>query len=127
MYLLIAVGLATYIGPLLLFPPASVAHMTGVVWSVLGAVGLLAALGIRYPLKMLPLLFLELGWKTIWCLVIGLPLWRAGRLEGAHAETFMESLLGVVLIPLVLPWGYVVAQYLRTPGERWRVRSKTTG
>jgi hypothetical protein len=39
--------------------------MRGVVRSVLAAVSLLAVLGIRYPLKMLPLLFFELVWKTI--------------------------------------------------------------
>jgi hypothetical protein len=121
MYAFMAVGLAVFNAPRLLFPPGQVSLMTGVVWSVLGAVGLLALLGIRYPLKMLPLLFFELGWKTIWVVVIWIPLWRAGQVSDAHAQTFFENMLGVVLIPLVLPWGYVIANYLRTPMERRHV------
>ncbi len=65
-YLLIAVGLAIMIWPGILSPPENLSHMGSVVRSVLGAVSLLAALGIRYPVKMLPLLFFELVWKCIW-------------------------------------------------------------
>src|SRR5688500_7875792 len=81
-YLLIMVGMGLQFGPLILRHPVDVEHMRGVVWSMLGAITLLSALlGIRYPLKMLPLLFVELVWKTIWVLSFGLPLWSAGRLD----------------------------------------------
>jgi hypothetical protein len=122
-YVLIAVGMGSMIWPLILRHPADTARMTGVVWSMLGAITLLAALlGIRYPLKMLPLLFVELAWKVIWVLSFGLPLWSAGQLDAAAAETLMECLFGVVLVPLVLPWGYVWTHYVRAPGDRWRGR-----
>jgi hypothetical protein len=39
----------------------------------LAAISLLALLGIRYPLKMLPLLFFEFLWKAVWVLGWGLP------------------------------------------------------
>ncbi|HEU4881090.1 MAG TPA: hypothetical protein VFT45_02560 [Longimicrobium sp.] len=120
-YALIAVGMGSMIWPLILQHPAGVARMTGVVWSMLGAITLFSALlGIRYPLKMLPLLLIELAWKTIWVLSFGLPLWLAGQLDAATAETLKECLFGVVLVPLVLPWGYVWTQYVRAPGDRWR-------
>lgn len=123
-YLLIAVGMGSMIWPLILRHPGDVPRMTGVVWSMLGAITLLSALlGIRYPLKMLPLLFIELAWKTIWVLAFGLPLWSAGQLDAATAETLQECLFGVVLVPLVLPWGYVWTHYVRTPGDRWRGRA----
>jgi hypothetical protein len=122
MYAFMAVGLAVFNAPRLLFTTGNISLMTGVGWSILGAVGLLAILGIRYPLKMLPLLFFELAWKVIWVVIIWIPLWRAGTVDAAHAQTFVENMLGVVLIPIVLPWGYVVANYLRMPGDRWRVR-----
>ena len=122
-YVLIAVGMGFQIWPMILQHPADVAHMTGVVRSMLGAITLLSALlGVRYPLKMLPLLFIELVWKTIWVLSFGLPLWSAGQLDAGTAETMRACLLGVVLVPLVLPWRYVWTHYVRAPGDRWRGR-----
>jgi hypothetical protein len=122
-YLLIMVGMGLQIWPLILRHRVDVEHMRGVVWSMLGAITLLSALlGLRYPLKMLPLLFVEFVWKTIWVLSFGLPLWSAGRLDAGTAETLQACLFGVVLCPLVIPWRYVWAQYVKTPGERWRGR-----
>lgn len=121
-YLLIALGMGLQIWPMILWHPAGVAHMTGVVRSMLGAITLLALLGIRHPLQMLPLLFVELVWKMIWVLSFGLPLWSAGRLDAGTAETMQACLMGLVLVPLAMPWGYVWRQYVRAPGDRWRGR-----
>lgn len=119
MYLLIAVGLGITIWPGIISPPENLSHMASVVRSVLGAVSLLAILGIRYPLKMLPLLFFELLWKSIWVLVFGLPLWSAGQLDANTRETLNACLMGLVLFPLVIPWGYVFRHYLQAPADRW--------
>lgn len=119
MYLIIAVGLALTIWPLIVPPPDNVPHMASVVRAVLGAVSLLALLGIRYPLKMLPLLFFELLWKVIWVLAFGLPLWRSHQLTAGTQDTLFNCMLGVVLVPIVMPWGYVFRHYFRVPGERW--------
>jgi hypothetical protein len=88
--------------------------------SMLGAITLLSLLGVRYPLKMLPLLFVELAWKTVWVLSFGLPLWSAGQLDAGTAETLQACLFGVVLCPLVIPWGYVRRHYFAAPGDPWR-------
>ena len=72
-YLLVAVGLGVQIWPGILHGSPHVEHMRGVVRSLLGAVSLLAVVGLRYPLKMLPLLLFELMWKSIWVVAIGLP------------------------------------------------------
>jgi hypothetical protein len=117
MYLLILVGLAIDIWPLFLQSQHGVEHMKGVVRSVLVAVSLLAALGLRYPLKMLPLLYFEFLWKAIWVAAIGLPLWSAGQLDADHAETLFATLLGVVLVPLALPWPYILEHYVRAPRD----------
>ena len=91
--------------------------------SVLGATALLAVLGIRYPIKMLPLLFFEFVWKSIWVLAFGLPLSLSGGLDPnvtfGGTETLIACLVGVVLVPIVMPWGYVLKHYLRAPGDRW--------
>jgi hypothetical protein len=111
-YLLIIVGVGSMIWPLLLDAPETVEHFRGVTWSLLGTVALLALLGLRYPLKMLPLLFFELIWKTTW--------------EGAFAETWFANVMGLVIFPLVIPWGYVIRTYVRGAGDRWTRGSRTT-
>ena len=119
-YLLIAVGLGSVIWPGIINPPADLGHMQGVARALLGAVSLLALLGIRYPLQMLPLLVFELTWKTIWVVAIGLPLWSAGALDVDNQGTLVDCLVGLVLFPLVIPWGYVLTHYIRRPGDPWR-------
>ena len=119
MYLLIAVGLGITIWPGIISPPDNLSHMASVVRSVLGAVSLLALLGLRYPLKMLPLLFFELIWKSIWVLAFGLPLWLNNQLDPNTQETLYACLMGIVLAPLAIPWGYVFRHYLKATGDRW--------
>jgi hypothetical protein len=119
-YLFMVVGLGIEIWPSILHHPNDVELMRGVVRSLLGGVSLLAALGIRYPLKMLPVMFFELGWKSIWVLSFGLPHWSVGQLDPGTRETLFACLMGVVLFPLVIPWGYVFANYVKAPADRWR-------
>lgn len=121
-YLLIAFAMGAQIWPLIVNHPANVEHMRGVSRAFLGALTLLSLLGARYPVKMLPLLLFEFAWKTIWVTAFGLPLWLTHQLTGDTAETMKACLMGVVLVPLVLPWGYVIRQYVREPGDRWRGR-----
>jgi len=77
------------------------------------------ALGIRYPLKMLPVMLFEFLWKAVWVAAIGLPLWRAHQLDADSAETLKACLMGVVLVPLIIPWPYFWANYMKAPGDRW--------
>ncbi|HTH51583.1 MAG TPA: hypothetical protein VL501_06605 [Pyrinomonadaceae bacterium] len=118
-YLIIFVGLALMIWPLILVHDDTVPHMNTAVRSLLGAVCLLAGVGLRYPLKMLPIFLFELVWKTIWIISFGLPLWFKGKLTGDFAETMFNCLFTVILIPLI-PWGYVYRNYIKAAGERWR-------
>ena len=118
MYLFMTVGLALFELPALLHPE-NLSRLDSVVLSVLAAFALLAVLGIRYPLKMLPLLFFEFVWKSIWILAFGLPLLLAQQLDPGTTETLTACLMGVVLVPLVMPWGYVLKHYLQAPGDRW--------
>jgi hypothetical protein len=136
MYVFTVVGLAIEKLPALLHP-ANLSPGDSVILSVLGATALLAVVGIRYPLKMLPLLFFEFVWKSIWILVFGLPLSLSGGLDPnasfGGTETLIACLVGVVLVPLVMPWGYVFKQYFKAPGARWgkeqitAVASESTG
>lgn len=120
LYLLIAVGLALTFWPLFRTSAANTSHMAGVVRSILAAVSLLALLGLRYPLEMLPLLLFELTWKVIWVAAYGLPLWQGGALTAGTRESLSSCLAGIVLVSLALPWGYVFRHYLAPGGARWR-------
>ena len=116
-YLLLVVGLgATIVPPLIDHAPMA----RGVIPSLLGGVWLLAFIGLKYPLQMLPLLLFEFAWKTIWLLAFGLPQWSAGQMPPTFAEDFRAIAAGVILMPIVIPWGYVYRHYIRQPAARWR-------
>ena len=119
MYLLIAMGLGITVWPSIVAPHHSVANESTVILAMLGALSVLCALGLRYPLKMLPILLFELLWKLIW-VFFALRMWLAGGLDEYASETLFACLIGVVLVPIVMPWGYVFAHYVRAPGESWR-------
>jgi hypothetical protein len=116
-YLLLVVGLGALIVPEIVSHPVI---SRGVIPSLLGAVWLLAFIGLKYPLQMLPLLFFEFAWKLIWTLAYGLPQWSAGQLPPTFAEDMFNIGIGVILMPLVIPWGYVWRHYVKRPGARWR-------
>jgi hypothetical protein len=118
-YLLLVVGLGLDIWPAIIHHPASWTLWRGVGCSLLAAVSVMAILGIRYPLRMLPLLFFELTWKSIWLIAIALPLWRANQIDANTAETVTNCLTGVIF-PVVIPWPYVVNNYLKNAGDRWK-------
>jgi len=88
----------------------------GAAFSFWAALSLLSVLGLRYPLRMLPLLLLQLLYKSIWLIAVALPLWSAGRSTGL-ANIFVA---GFVADLIVIPWSYVLANYVKKPGDRWR-------
>jgi hypothetical protein len=116
-YLLIAVGEGSIVIPALIHhEPAA----RGVIPSLLAAMCLLDLMGLKYPRQMLPLLLFELAWKTIWMLAFGLPQWSSGQTPPTFAGDFQAIAFGVILMPLVIPWGYVWRRYVKAPADRWR-------
>jgi hypothetical protein len=116
-YLLLVIGLGAMIVPGLLNHPMV---SRGVIPSLLAAVWLLAFVGLRYPLEMLPLLMFELVWKSLWAIAYGLPQWSSGQLPPTFADDAFNIGLGIVLMPIVIPWGYVWRHYVKRAGARWR-------
>ena len=116
MYLLLVVGLGAMIVPEILSHELT---SRGVIPSLLGAVWVLAFLGLRYPLAMLPVLMFELMWKAIWMVSYGLPQWSSGQQPPTFAEDFVNIGTGAILL-FVIPWGYVWRHYVKRPSERWR-------
>src|SRR6185369_13047907 len=97
-YLLMVVGLAFTIWPQILHHPTPWSLWHGVGCSLLGAMSILAVLGIPYPLKMLPVLFFELTWKSIWLIAVALPLWSARQMDAENLETAQNCLM-VIIFP----------------------------
>ena len=120
MYLLIAAGLMTSVWPYILMPADLVAGPKSVVRALLGALALMCLLGLRYPLAMLPILIFELAWKLLWVGASSLPMWLGPGLDDYASETLFACMMGVVLVPIALPWRYVFQRYLKAPGDRWR-------
>jgi hypothetical protein len=118
-YLLIGVGLAATVWPTVINHSPQWPLMNSVACSLLAAVSVLAAVGIRYPLQMLPVLLFEIVWKSIWLIAVALPLWSASQIDARTWGTVRDCLFGAILIPLI-PWRYVIAQYVTKPGDRWR-------
>jgi len=118
MYLLMAVGIGATIWPLILTHPPQTPHMTGVAWALLGTIGLLSLLGLRYPLQMIPILLLELFWKIIWLLAFAAPAWLANVLTDAMRTSVFETAFGALLL-VVIPWRYLFLKYVKQPSDPW--------
>lgn len=117
-YLLMGVGLAIVKWPLL-----SAAHTIplyeGVTLCLLTAMSLLALVGLRYPVRMLPVLLFETAWKLLWLSLVAFPKALAGSLDAATTDTMVSCSL-VVLVIAVTPWRYVWRSYVHGTGDRWR-------
>lgn len=120
MYLLMAVGLALTIWPLIISHDPELPRMTGVAIALLGTIGLLSLLGLRYPLQMIPLLLFELTWKVIWLVAFALPRWLDGTLDEGMRSTVFDTSFGIVLL-VVIPWRYVYGNYVARSGDPWKL------
>lgn len=119
-YLLIVIGMGPAMWTAIVHHGTTWGVMQSAAFCLIGAVTLLAALGLRYPVRMVPLLLFELAWKSIWLIAVARPLWSADLLDADMMETVKACGLGVILFPLVIPWGHVWTHYVRAPGDRWR-------
>ena len=118
-YLLIGAWLAVTHWPTLLQDVQQWQPAEGAVNSMLAALSLLAFLGLRYPLRMLPLLLFEVAFKLIWFALIGLPLWAADAMDRATQDMAFANAF-VVLVLAVIPWSYVLEHYGTGRGDPWR-------
>jgi hypothetical protein len=118
-YLFMGGGLAVFKWPSFVAHHGSWPLMEGIVQCMLLAMSILALLGLRYPVKMLPILLFESLWKLTWLGVVALPKLLGSGLDAPTTKEF-TTILFVVVILAVIPWGYVVRQYLTAPGDRWR-------
>jgi hypothetical protein len=86
-----------------------------VAWCVWTAFATLAGMGIIRPVKMLPIVLLEIFYKMLWLILVAYPLWSNGTLAGSPAEEITSQFLWVLLPIVAVPWGYVLANYFYQP------------
>jgi len=118
-YFVMAAGLGVFIWPAVIHHTNEFAITRGIQIALLAGLGASAALGIRYPVQMLPVLLFEFTWKAIYLLAFALPLWSAHQINQATAEDIKSVLMVVILVPLI-PWRYVFLHYVLKPGDRWK-------
>lgn len=114
--------LSAIAGSLLVLPglirPDPVAR--GMLESMIAGLWLCSLLGLRYPLRMLPILFFAFVATTVWMIDYGLP----RELSGAATPQLQSDLLaiggGPILLALIIPWGYFWRHYWKQEAERWR-------
>ncbi len=82
-----------------------------VVWGICGSVwtglGLLCFLGLRDPLKFLPLLLFQVVYKSIWYLAVWLPLLIMGQFPAWGLLTVLLFWTYIVGNIIAIPWSYL--------------------
>lgn len=91
----------------------------GAAFSLYAALSTMSALGIRYPVKMVPLFLFQLFYKVVWLIAVAAPTWPA--LRGAA----MVMAAGAIMDFIVIPWPFVFEHYLRWRGDAWKQRARS--
>jgi len=118
-YFTMAAGIGVYFWPSVIHHTNDFAIAQGIRFALLAGLGLVAALGLRYPIQMIPILLFELTWKATYLIAFALPLWKTHAITPAAAQDITAVAMVVILVPLI-PWRYVFAHYALKRGERWK-------
>jgi hypothetical protein len=117
-YAFMGLGLVVVKWPMLI-DVRSLPAMEGVVVCILTAMSLLAFLGLRHPVKLLPILLFEVSWKIIWIATVAIPHLVADDLT-PELRNLLFSCSFVVVILAVIPWRYTWNRFAHAPGDAWR-------
>lgn len=87
--------------------------MTAVGYSLWATFAALSVIGLVHPIKMIPIILLNITYKIIWLSIVAYPLWSISQLEGSNAEGLTRSnLIGFIIDLIVIPWSYVFKNYV---------------
>ena len=84
--------------------------MFGITGSVYLAFGILSILGLRSPLKFLPVLLLQLGYKVIWFAGVILPLLFSGSFPVYGISMVIIFAIFIIGDLIAIPFSYVFAE-----------------
>lgn len=117
-YLLMVVGIAWQFWPKLFGEVVTMPAGESAAIAMLSILGLLSIVGLFAPLRMLPVMLVEIGWKIIWTLSVALPRWQAGTMDPGVIGTLFACAFAVPFV-FITPWGYVFKTCFGHM-DRWR-------
>ncbi|MFC5046189.1 hypothetical protein ACFSTE_04530 [Aquimarina hainanensis] len=97
----------------ILFPKEQMGVLSGVAISFWAGFSLLNFLGIRFPLKMIPILLLQLLYKSAWIIGTYLPAHASGTTSAGIQEFFWICIAGIVLNLVIIPWKYTYREFCK--------------
>jgi len=119
MYIYTLIGAGGLGFGLIVFPAATKAMMgfptedpavLGLYACVLLAAGLIAILGLRNPLKFVPLLLLQLVYKPLWLVVFVVPLFLNGEFPKYAVGTSVVFLTYIIGDLIAIPFAYLLSK-----------------
>ena len=110
-FILMATLLAMDVWPHLITDDLSRDPTDAMNWSVWAAFTLCAVIGIFRTVKMIPIMLFEVAYKTIWLILVALPLFLEGNLSDDTTDGMIFPFLLVILPIAFMPWGYVRKTY----------------
>lgn len=113
LYLLTFISLVFDNWSTILFPVEQMDTLSGVAISFWASYSLLMGLGVRFPLRMLPLLLLQLLYKSAWIIGTYLPAKSASLLDESLESFFWICVTAIILDVIVIPWGYFWKYYVK--------------
>lgn len=117
-YLLMVVGIAWQFWPKLFGAVVTMPATESAAIAMLSILGLLSVAGLFAPLRMLPVMLVEIGWKVIWTLTVAVPRWQAGAMDPAIIGTLFACAFALPFI-FITPWRYVFKTCFNHM-DRWR-------
>jgi len=86
--------------------------VNAVVWCLWTAFATLAGLGIIRPLKMLPIVLLEIFYKVMWLIMVASRSGQRARWRARRRKKFTFTFSWVILPIVAVPWGYVFVNFI---------------
>lgn len=112
LYLLTFISLAYDNWSTIFFPYEQFGVLSGVAISFWASYSLIMGLGVRYPLKMIPMLLLQLIYKAAWIIGTYMPAKSAGTLNEDLIDFYWICVTAVIIDLIIIPWGYVWRIYV---------------
>ncbi|HTF19893.1 MAG TPA: hypothetical protein VK658_17595, partial [Chryseolinea sp.] len=85
--------------------------VNAVAFCMWAAYSTMSVLGIIKPLKMLPIIVLQVFYKIVWLSIVAYPLWVRDELAGSDAEQMTSDFMWVIMPIVAMPWGYFLRSF----------------